>query len=200
MILRLGSQQCKRAGKRCVDSVYVGVKSAMSRGNRLQLKVFQGDITSLDVDAIVNAANEGLKGGAGVDGAIHRAAGAELLVACRKLGHCPTGEARITEGFELKARYVVHTVGPIWAGGTAGEDELLRSCYRASITQAIDHGLRTIAFPCISTGIYGFPFERARDIAIGAVRVGLQNSDAALQVTFCCFSEDDYQSYVSALN
>lgn len=134
------------------------------------IRVLQGDITSLDVDAIVNAANSSLLGGGGVDGAIHRAAGPELLVECRALGGCPTGEARITKGYNLLARHVIHTVGPVWKGGGQGESDLLASAYRNSLALARDHGLKTIAFPAISTGIYGFPADQAARIAIDTIR------------------------------
>ncbi|MFV0302113.1 MAG: O-acetyl-ADP-ribose deacetylase [Paracoccus sp. (in: a-proteobacteria)] len=134
------------------------------------IRVWQGDITRLDVDAIVNAANSSLLGGGGVDGAIHHAAGPELLAECRTLGGCPTGEARITRGYNLPARHVIHTVGPVWKGGGAGEDELLASAYRSSLALARENGLTTIAFPAISTGIYGFPAERAARIAVDTIR------------------------------
>jgi O-acetyl-ADP-ribose deacetylase (regulator of RNase III) len=131
--------------------------------------VWQGDITTLKVDAIVNAANSSLLGGGGVDGAIHRAAGPGLLEECRRIGGCPTGEARITAGYRLPARHVIHTVGPVWKGGDAGEDELLASAYRNSLALALQHGLRSVAFPAISTGIYGFPAERAAEIAVRTI-------------------------------
>jgi O-acetyl-ADP-ribose deacetylase len=149
-----------------------------------------GDITRLAVDAIVNAANPTLLGGGGVDGAIHRAAGPELLEECRRIGGCPTGEARITRGYRLPARYVIHTVGPVWRGGDSGEDELLASCYQSSIALARAHDVATLAFPAISTGIYGFPPDRAARIATSVVTAELAAADRRLDVTLCCFSEE----------
>jgi O-acetyl-ADP-ribose deacetylase (regulator of RNase III) len=154
-----------------------------------QLALHVGDITRLAVDAIVNAANETLRGGGGVDGAIHRAAGPELLKECVKIGGCPTGQARITKGYRLPAKHVIHTVGPVWHGGGAGEDELLASCYRESIRLAQEHGLTSIAFPAISTGVYGFPPERAAPIAVETVRKSLAGAPGIARVVFCCFNE-----------
>ena len=154
------------------------------------LEVVDGDITALDIDAIVNAANRHLAPGAGVCGAIHRAAGPELARACAAIGSCPTGEARLTPGFRLKARHVIHAVGPVWRGGDAGEDELLVGCYRASLDLAAANGIRSIAFPAISTGVYGYPLERAVRIAIAAVRESLARHATIEQVVFCCFGAE----------
>lgn len=160
-----------------------------------RLQVVEGDITGLEVDAIVNAANRSLLGGGGVDGAIHRAAGPELLSACRPLGGCPTGEARITPGFRLPARWVIHTVGPVWEGGARGERELLAACYRAALTLAREHDARSVAFPAISTGAYGFPFEAATQIALATVAAGLEGQTLPERVLFCCHTAQDAQVY-----
>ena len=160
-----------------------------------QLRALRADITTLSVDAIVNAANSSLLGGGGVDGAIHRAAGPELLAACRLLGGCPTGDARLTAGYRLKAKYVVHAVGPVWRGGDQREPELLASCYRRSIELASAKGARSLAFPCISTGIYGYPVELAAKVAVSAVRSALVDHPLIEEVIFCCFSAADLEVY-----
>lgn len=163
-----------------------------------RLVATKGDITTFAVDAIVNAANESLLGGGGVDGAIHRAAGPGLLEECRRLGGCPTGEARLTGGHALPARYVIHTVGPVWRGGDSGEDALLQSCYRSVMAIARAHRLRTIAFPAISTGVYRFPLHRATALAVSTVRTELASMPGA-HVTFVCFSDEALEAYRRAL-
>ena len=164
------------------------------------LQVSQGDITALDVDAIVNAANELLLGGGGVDGAIHRAAGPQLLAECRRIEGCPTGEARITGAYRLPARYVIHTVGPVWRGGGDGEDGLLEGCYRNSLALAREHTIASIAFPAISTGVYRFPVERAARIAVGTVAAELARDRAGMEkVVFCTFGAEATAAYEAAL-
>lgn len=163
------------------------------------MKAIQADITQMNVDAIVNAANSSLLGGGGVDGAIHRAAGPDLVHECRLLGGCKTGQAKITRGHRLLARHIVHTVGPVWQDGQHGESELLASCYRSSLQLATDHGLQSIAFPCISTGIYGYPPAKAARVAIETVRDFLTQSEHHIDVTFCCFSAHDLKLYTGII-
>ena len=164
-----------------------------------QVKILRGDITKLEVDAIVNAANTSLLGGGGVDGAIHRAAGKELLEECRKLNGCETGKAKITNGYKLPSRFVIHTVGPIFQDGNHGEPELLFSCYRESLLLAAENGVSTIAFPCISTGVYGYPFKDACIVALRAVEDFLRENKSISKVFMVCFSETDFVQYEEIL-
>ncbi|MBC7986457.1 MAG: O-acetyl-ADP-ribose deacetylase [Sphingomonadaceae bacterium] len=163
-----------------------------------RMRAIRADITTLEVDAIVNAANETLLGGGGVDGAIHRAAGPELLAACRAIGGCPTGEARITPAFRLPAKWVIHTVGPVWRGGGEGEPELLANCYRNSLALATEHGVRTIAFPAISCGVYSYPIEAATAIAVAEARAFLDEK-SGMNVVFACFARNMLRTYDAAL-
>mgnify|MGYP001296009451 FL=1 len=164
-----------------------------------RIRIIEADITRLRVDAIVNAANRSLLGGGGVDGAIHRAAGPDLLVECRALGGCETGQAKITRGYRLPARHVIHTVGPVWQGGERGEPELLAACYRNSLRLAIEQGVRTIAFPAISCGVYGYPPDQAARLAVREVRAFLADDDRIETVYLVCFGEDIRQSFQQAL-
>ena len=163
------------------------------------LRAIRDDITTLHVDAIVNAANETLLGGSGVDGAIHAAAGRGLHDECRELGGCEPGEAKMTGGYRLPATHVIHTVGPFWRGGGHGEEQVLADCYRHSIALAAGHGLRTVAFPCISTGTYGYPQDYAADVAVAAVREAVEQHPQIDEVTFCCFSDYDLELYEALL-
>lgn len=166
----------------------------------MPIEAVQADITRLNVDAIVNAANTSLLGGGGVDGAIHRAAGPELLAACKELNGCATGEAKSTPGFKLPARYVIHTVGPVWHGGDRNEAELLRSCYRRSLEVAASLEVRSVAFPSISTGVYGYPINEAAGIAVATVKRALEEHSGIESVTFCCFSAEDLAVYQACLD
>lgn len=165
----------------------------------LRIEVLQADITQLDVDAIVNAANGSLKGGGGVDGAIHRVAGPGLLHECIRIGSCPTGEARITKGNNLKAKHVIHAVGPVWYGGNSNESDLLASCYGASLKLAVENNCISVAFPNISTGIYGFPKQLAAPVAIRQVQLFLSSNLTISKVIFCCFDSENYQIYIRNL-
>jgi O-acetyl-ADP-ribose deacetylase len=160
-----------------------------------RVEIVKGDITTFAVDAIVNAANTSLLGGGGVDGAIHRAAGPHLLEECRQIGGCPTGEARITKGYRLPARFVIHTVGPVWRGGSQDEARRLASCYDNSLALAVENGLRTIAFPSISTGVYGYPVDQAAPIAFDRIQAFLTEHPDFEKVTIVCFNQDVYDAY-----
>jgi len=163
------------------------------------IRALQANIVTLTVDAIVNAANSSLLGGGGVDGAIHRAAGPQLLEECRTLGGCKTGDAKLTKGYKLPAKFVIHTVGPVWHGGKKGEPELLSSCYRNSLTIAAENGIKTIAYPSISTGVYGYPIELATRVAVETVRNAVQKPSNIEEIIFCCFSPSDLEVYESLL-
>lgn len=160
-----------------------------------RVRIIEGDITKQEVNAIVNAANTSLLGGGGVDGAIHRAAGPELLEETRKIGGCPTGEAKVSKGYRLPARWVIHTVGPVWAGGHKNEDNLLANCYRNSLKAAVERGAKTVAFPSISTGAYGFPLERATEIAMQETKKFLEKDEGLEGVVFVCFGERVLKTY-----
>jgi O-acetyl-ADP-ribose deacetylase (regulator of RNase III) len=183
-------------GLRCFQNRY----DTKERGGSMEerVKILEGDITKQEVDAIVNAANTSLLGGGGVDGAIHRAAGPELLEETRKIGGCPTGEARVSKGYRLPAKWVIHTVGPIWAGGHRNEEKLLASCYRNCFKAAVGLGVKTIAFPSISTGAYGFPLDRATQIALKETKEFLQTNETLETVVFVCFGERVLRTYKDA--
>jgi len=165
-----------------------------------RIKIKKGDITKIEVDAIVNAANTSLLGGGGVDGAIHRAAGGELLSECRKLNGCETGKAKITKGYNLPAKFVIHTVGPVYRDGNHGEPELLASCYRESLVLAVENNVKSIAFPCISTGVYGYPFREACIIALQTVKDFLKTNESIAQVYMVCFGDSDFSQYEMIFN
>ncbi len=159
------------------------------------MEVLLNDITKLKVDAIVNAANTSLLGGGGVDGAIHRAAGKELVMECRSLGGCKVGDAKLTKGYNLPADFIIHTVGPVWQGGNNGEPELLANCYRKCIEIAVNNKFKSLAFPCISTGVYGYPKDKAAEVAVKTCSEELQQNSSKLKIIFCCYGKDNYDIY-----
>ena len=175
------------------------LSTRLGESSMTKLRALQANIVTLSVDAIVNAANSSLLGGGGVDGAIHRAAGPQLLEECRKLGGCKVGEAKLTKGYKLPAKFVIHTVGPVWHGGKNNEPELLASCYRNSLVIAVENEIKSIAFPSISTGVYGYPIELAAKVAVETVRNVIQKSSKINEVLFCCFSQRDLEVYESFL-
>jgi O-acetyl-ADP-ribose deacetylase (regulator of RNase III) len=204
-LVRSAEIRSGRAGVRAAANDVAGpagaaYESGMLPPWRARVAVVQGDLTRLDVDAIVNAANGSLLGGGGVDGAIHRAAGPGLLEECRALGGAATGEVKRTGGHRLRARHVLHAVGPVWRGGGAGEDEALARCYRNALRLAAEAGIRSVAFPAISTGAYGFPIDRATRIAVAEVRRALEAGSPVERVVFCCFSASDREEYEDALD
>ncbi len=179
--------------------IYIGINNLYIKMEKTRIKISREDITKMDVDAIVNAANSSLAGGGGVDGAIHRAAGPGLHQACQALNGCDTGSAKITKGFNLPAKYIIHAVGPVWRGGSNDEADLLRSCYSVSLNKAMQYGCQSIAFPNISTGIYGFPKDKAAKIAVGAIKEFIAKNEIPSDIYFVCFDEANYDLYQEIL-